>query len=442
VPRSCHIYSEISPAYIAQAEDVYCEGKPNIDFIKAHFLNQGLVSIEVAKQIIRTASELFRKESNVLRLPSPITICGDIHGQYHDLINLFSNEIGGDPFSTSYLFLGDYVDRGYFSMEVLLYLYTIKILNPNGMFLLRGNHECRVMTTYFTFKTEALKKYDEEVYNLAVESFQCLPLAAIVDDTFFCLHGGLSPSLETIQDIEKVDRFREPGKEGLLFDLLWADPHDDFGNEQEGTLFGPNKLRNASFTFSAEAAKIFLQRNKLKTIIRAHQALEEGFKIHKQGTSAPLVITLFSAPNYLGQSMNRAAVIRYEKINGIRPNVTVEKFNATEMPIVLPGFKNIFEFSLPVVMSAFTKIVSDFLKCVRPEELFDDIKDKTEREIRKQRYLQKIKAVGRMARIFNTIKQESDSITQLKLLLSVNRLPVGSLAEGGDGIRRGNYRFT
>jgi serine/threonine-protein phosphatase 2B catalytic subunit len=117
------------------------------------------------------------------------------------------------------------------------------------MFLLRGNHECRGMAVNFTFKTEVLKKYDESIFNLAIESFQALPLVAIVDDSFFCLHGGLSPSLKKISDIECIDRFRDPIQNDLMFDLLWADPMDNFTCSVDSDMFVDNVERRASFKF-------------------------------------------------------------------------------------------------------------------------------------------------------------------------------------------------
>ncbi len=140
-----------------------------------------------------------------MKVQDPVTVVGDLHGQYYDLQKIL--DLGGFPESrlkstdqlsltqNKYLFLGDYVDRGSFSVEILLLLYSLKINFPNEVIMLRGNHECRQMTQYFNFRAECLLKYDGETYDLFMESFDALPIACIVNNKFLALHGGISPNL-------------------------------------------------------------------------------------------------------------------------------------------------------------------------------------------------------------------------------------------------------
>lgn len=129
----------------------------------------------------------------MLELQDPVTIVGDIHGQFYDFLQIL--ELGGNPPETKYLFLGDFVDRGNWSVEVLLLLFALKINHPGRVFILRGNHECRQMTTYFNFRAECMNKYDLEVYDRFMDSFDTIPLACLVNSRFLAVHGGISPDM-------------------------------------------------------------------------------------------------------------------------------------------------------------------------------------------------------------------------------------------------------
>ncbi|KAI0071408.1 serine/threonine protein phosphatase 2B [Panus rudis PR-1116 ss-1] len=413
--------------------------KPNIAFLKNHFYREGRLSEEHAMYIIEKGTELLRKEPNLLHVDAPVTVCGDIHGQYYDLMKLF--EIGGNPATTRYLFLGDYVDRGYFSIECVLYLWSLKIWYPDTLFLLRGNHECRHLTDYFTFKLECKRKYSERIYDACMESFCALPLAAIMNKQFFCIHGGLSPELHTLDDIRNIDRFREPPTQGLMCDMLWSDPVEDFGQEKTNDSFVHNHVRGCSYFFTYQAACQFLERNKLLSIIRAHEAQDAGYRMYRKTrtTGFPSVMTLFSAPNYLDVYNNKAAILKYES------NVlNIRQFNATPHPYWLPNFMDAFTWSLPFVGEKITDMLLAMLNCCTKEELEESSDEETlisptspsdESAERKKVIKNKILAVGRMARVFALLREESEKVSELKSVSGSARLPYGTLALGAEGIK-------
>lgn len=407
--------------------------KPNPHFLRDHFFQEGRLTEAQALYILDQATKLLSNEKNLVDVKSPVTICGDIHGQYYDLMKLF--DVGGSLNENCYLFLGDYVDRGCFGIECLLYLYTLKLCYPTKFVLLRGNHECRHLTEYFTFKRECLHKYTQVVYEACIQSFQALPLAAVVDGRFFCVHGGISPELISLDDIHKLNRFEEPGSSGLLCDLLWADPISNYGHEQEpsaigrsmppGTPFLPNQTRGCSYFFTYDAACAFLDRTGLLGIIRGHEAQDAGYTMHKKTPQKkfPSVITIFSAPNYLDVYHNRGAVLKYAN-----KNITIRQYNSSSHPYWLPNFMDAFTWSLPFVGAKITEMLLAVLSVCSEEELGEADSD-SEGDIqaladaallgdyqqRREEIKNKVLAVGRMQRVFQILREEAESASELSM---------------------------
>ncbi|KAL5051202.1 Serine/threonine-protein phosphatase 2B catalytic subunit [Aspergillus fruticulosus] len=426
--------------------------KPNLQFLKQHFYREGRLTEDQALWIIQAGTQILKSEPNLLEMDAPITVCGDVHGQYYDLMKLF--EVGGDPSETRYLFLGDYVDRGYFSIECVLYLWALKIWYPNTLWLLRGNHECRHLTDYFTFKLECKHKYSERIYEACIESFCALPLAAVMNKQFLCIHGGLSPELHTLEDIKSIDRFREPPTHGLMCDILWADPLEDFGQEKTGDYFIHNSVRGCSYFFSYPAACAFLEKNNLLSVIRAHEAQDAGYRMYRKTrtTGFPSVMTIFSAPNYLDVYNNKAAVLKYE--NNV---MNIRQFNCTPHPYWLPNFMDVFTWSLPFVGEKITDMLIAILNTCSKEELEDETPstvspaepsppmsmetvDTESTEFKRRAIKNKILAIGRLSRVFQVLREESERVTELKTAAG-GRLPAGTLMLGAEGIKQAITNF-
>eukprot|EP00792_Barthelona_sp_PAP020_P005656 TRINITY_DN2747_c0_g2_i1.p1 TRINITY_DN2747_c0_g2~~TRINITY_DN2747_c0_g2_i1.p1 ORF type:complete len:485 (+),score=127.26 TRINITY_DN2747_c0_g2_i1:77-1531(+) len=325
---------------------------PILENVKEHLRKEGTLLDSDVISICERAANLFREDPNVVTVSGPVNICGDIHGQYYDLLNIFEN-CGDVTPQKKYLFLGDYVDRGMFSTQVLIYLLCIKIRYPTQLIMLRGNHECRQMSAYFNFQKECLVKYSIDTYEAFCDFFQTLPLCAVVDNHFFCVHGGLSPHVKTVEDIQQINRFVEPQDRGAMCDLLWADPAD-FSHD-----FSDNLQRGCSVYFGFAAAKNFLDRNKFVSIIRAHEAQEQGYKTHKQHPKLhfPTVITLFSAPNYMDTYKNKGAVLMVSQ-----QKVKFKQLNHVSHPYWLPSFLDVFSWSIPFAAESVIHILLTLLK--------------------------------------------------------------------------------
>lgn len=248
------------------------------------------------KELCYRSREIFINQPILLELEAPIKICGDVHGQYYDLLRLF--EYGGFPPDSNYLFLGDYIDRGKMSLETVCLLLAYKIKYPENFFLLRGNHECASINRIYGFYDECKRRHTIKLWKIFTDCFNCLPIAALVDDKILCMHGGLSPELVKIDTIKNIVRPTDVPDTGLLCDLLWSDP------DKEVNEWGEND-RGVSFTFGEEIVNKFAQRNDIDLICRAHQVVEDGYEFFCKRQ----LVTLFSAPNYCGEFDNSGAMM-------------------------------------------------------------------------------------------------------------------------------------
>eukprot|EP00112_Aurelia_sp_Birch-Aquarium-sp1_P008577 Seg1949.2 transcript_id=Seg1949.2/GoldUCD/mRNA.D3Y31 product="Serine/threonine-protein phosphatase PP1-2" protein_id=Seg1949.2/GoldUCD/D3Y31 len=249
------------------------------------------------RQLCQQSRSIFMREKTLIEVQTPVNICGDIHGQFDDLLRHF--EEAGYPGEFSYLFMGDYVDRGKRSLETICLLLAYKVKYPNKLFLLRGNHECASINRIYGFYDECKRRYNIKLWKIFTDCFNCLPIAAIVDSTIFCVHGGLSPDLDHLDQIRSLNRPMDIPDTGLVADLLWSDPDEDI------TGWGEND-RGVSWTFGGDVVCSFLKRYDLSLIARAHQVVEDGYQFFQQRK----LVTLFSAPNYCGEFDNAAALMK------------------------------------------------------------------------------------------------------------------------------------
>ena len=305
------------------------KNKQTIQTLLSHFPSIRVASLTAVftppfvRWVCSEIQTIFEAEQNIINVSSGenshVHIVGDLHGQIGDLLkvlqrgglppNNFSNKaIGGRPNSSLkntfnkpiagnenpiYIFLGDYVDRGKYSVEVICLLFSLKLLFPNNFILLRGNHESRELTKIFGFANECKAKLNKQCHKHFCAAFNKMPICAIVDNKYFCVHGGISPQLKTINDINAIDRYREVPDSGLFTDLLWSDPSPN----QEMKEWSEND-RGCSFYYGIDSVQKFLENNHLQCIIRGHQYVPNGYNYPFYPDES--VLTVFSATNYSG----------------------------------------------------------------------------------------------------------------------------------------------
>ena len=260
-----------------------------------------VISSSMISELISTSKEIFKDEPMMLRLDFPIVIVGDIHGNIDDLIRIF--ERNGYPPDSKYLFLGDYVDRGPCSIEVMILLLSLKCKYPNHINLLRGNHETASISKVYGFSTECENKYKNcNLFPLFTSMFNTLPIAALLDAYVFCVHGGISQRLSYIDVFESIPKPREIYNDTVFSDLLWSDPKRYIENFQINS-------RGCGCYFSQKNLVQFLDRNKLQMLIRSHEERQYGYEWDFE---KKICLTVFSNSDYCGHG-NIGATISISK---------------------------------------------------------------------------------------------------------------------------------
>ena len=259
-------------------------------------------------QICNQAATIFMEDKMVMEINEDVIIVGDLHGHILDLIRIL-NTFGMPP-TSSYLFLGDIVDRGEFSLETVTLILVMKILFPKNVFVVRGNHEFSEMCEQCGFYAELSKVYGNTIIQVAFNHcFSNIPFAAIVQNKYLCVHGGIGPSLESIDQIREIMRPIYDFNFEPILSLLWSDPNAGVGQFKASS-------RGLGYVFGAAPLQKFLKKNQITCLIRGHECVQEGMDSQLKGKC----ITVFSASNYCGLQPNKAAVLTVT--NGSVPNPT------------------------------------------------------------------------------------------------------------------------
>lgn len=292
-------------------------------------------SEEELTELSYVCSMTLMSDETLLRLNGEYTIVGDVHGNLRDLLRIFSSL--SNISVQKFIFLGDYVDRGEFSMEVLTLLFSLKITFPENIYLLRGNHEFTETNLGYGFKREICDEYSEQLYNQICVVFDFLPLAAVLNNDIFIVHGGIGPTLKTIEQIDNIKRpFRiENAKKedlAIVTEIVWSDPMSSVD------MFVPS-LRGQGYFFGRLAHNQFMKQNGIKKIIRGHQCVAAGVEIPDHFTN---IITVFSS-SYYASSANKCGIVTVTPENHLlsyqleaipqmtRKDTTFQKIDITDL---------------------------------------------------------------------------------------------------------------
>ncbi|KAK2098461.1 Serine/threonine-protein phosphatase 2B catalytic subunit beta isoform [Saguinus oedipus] len=391
------------PTHRLTSEEVFdLDGIPRVDVLKNHLVKEGRVDEEIALRIINEGAAILRREKTMIEVEAPITVCGDIHGQFFDLMKLF--EVGGSPANTRYLFLGDYVDRD------SKHLYK---RNPSA------------------FLTMSKIKYSERVYEACMEAFDSLPLAALLNQQFLCVHGGLSPEIHTLDDIRRLDRFKEPPAFGPMCDLLWSDPSEDFGNEKSQEHFSHNTVRG-SIQQCVNFCKTIICYPLLELMKLKMQAILFSvlFKMTPPFKAKEKMVLTEMLVNVLSICSDDELMTEGEdQFDAVNYQIALQKDWITVKCLQQGSHRHISPQDYLI----------GFCGNILSEEPYFWVQSSA--AARKEIIRNKIRAIGKMARVFSVLREESESVLTLKGLTPTGMLPSGVLAGGRQTLQSGHIKM-
>ncbi|KAH9577192.1 Calcineurin-like phosphoesterase domain [Trypanosoma melophagium] len=257
---------------------------------------QRLLKEDIIRTVLRRVRPVLMSQPMLVNLEAPVNVCGDIHGQINDLVEIF--RAGGMPPASRYLFLGDYVDRGKYGTEVITVLLGLKVLYPDKMYVLRGNHESDSICRIYGFFDEVKRRFSVKLFKEFTDVFNCLPIAALIEEIALCMHGGLSPELQHLQQINQIRRPLVVPDMGLACDLLWSDPEENSSGWMQSE-------RGVSYTFGEDVVRRVCEKLNIDIVLRAHQVVDNGYAFFADRR----LVTIFSASNYCGEFTNSGAMM-------------------------------------------------------------------------------------------------------------------------------------
>ncbi|KAF5218295.1 putative serine/threonine-protein phosphatase PP1 [Trypanosoma cruzi] len=261
---------------------------------------QKLLNEDIIRTVLRRVRPVLMSQPMMVRLEAPVNVCGDIHGQINDLVEIF--RAGGMPPASRYLFLGDYVDRGKYGTEVISVLLGLKVLHPDKMYVLRGNHESESICRIYGFFDEVKRRFSVKLFKEFTDVFNCLPIAALIEEIALCMHGGLSPELRNLNQINQIRRPLVVPDAGLACDILWSDP-------EENSCGWMQSQRGVSYTFGEDVVRRACENLKIDVVLRAHQVVDNGYAFFAERR----LVTIFSASNYCGEFTNSGAMLMMDE---------------------------------------------------------------------------------------------------------------------------------